>query len=191
MLSQWRAMIIKTENISIGLLKKVYDDELKPVHKMLQALRLGDPDKIAEFGDLVMPDIEVKLLQSFQEQKIFDNYTEEQKEQPLDDKAKVILNIAESLGISKDIAIPLIESEVKQNPSMDTMQIVHRLLNSINSPVKPKPKSRSKKPNVAEWNQLQHDDIRFMFSNRQNGSSYQALKKGGIVLPIIDCLGVG
>ncbi len=190
-LSQWRAMIIKTENISIGLLKKVYDDELKPVHQMLQALRSGDPEKIAEFGDLVMPGIEVKLLQSFQEQKIFDNYTEEQKEQPLDDKAKVILNIAESLGISKDIAIPLIENEVKQNPSMDTMQIVHRLLNLINSPVKPKPKSRSKKPNVAEWNQLQHDDIRFMFSNRQNGSSYQALKKGGIILPITDCLGVG
>ena len=188
-LAQWRAMIVKTESISVGLLKKVYEDELQPVHKMLQALRSGDPEEIAKFGDLTMPDIEIKLLQSFQEQKIFDQSTSEQKEQPLGDKAKIIFNIAQSLGINKDIAIPLIESEVRQNPTMDTMQIVHRLLNVINTPVKPKVKARSKKPNVSEWNQLQCDDIRFMFSERTTGSTYEALKKGGVILSIADCLG--
>ena len=188
-LAQWRAMILKKETISVSLLKKVYDDELKPVHAMLLALRSGDVQKIEKFGDLVMPDIEAKLLQSFKEQQVFDEVTSEQKRQSIGDKEKVILNVALSLGISEDVAIPLIESEVKKNPEMDTMQIVHRLLNLINTPVKQKLKSPSKKPNVADWDQLEQDDLRYMFASRAGATAYEAFKKGGIVVPIESCLG--
>jgi len=41
-LAQIRAIFTKTERITVKLLKQVYDDELKPVHPMLAALRSGD-----------------------------------------------------------------------------------------------------------------------------------------------------
>ena len=44
------------------LLRKVYEDEFKPVHPMLAALRSNRPELIAKYDDLLMPEIEGKLL---------------------------------------------------------------------------------------------------------------------------------
>lgn len=187
-LAQWRAMTLRVESpITIGLLKSVYTDELKPVHKMLAALRSGNPDEIAKYGDLVMPDLELKLLEAFEDQAAVQN-PEPRPMAPLDDKAKAILRVTESLGISSDIAIPMAESELRNNPDMDTMQVVQRLLNLIHTPA-PKPKKLSKKPNVSLWGDLEQGDIRYLYSQRGESSVYDALKSGGIIRPLSDFLG--
>ncbi len=44
-LSQIRAVVTGTERITPNIMKKVYHDELKPIHPMMEALRSGDPSK--------------------------------------------------------------------------------------------------------------------------------------------------
>jgi len=62
-LGQLRAIAAEVEMITPGLLEKVYEDELRPVHPMLAALRSEDPDRIATFSDLIVPEIDKKVLQ--------------------------------------------------------------------------------------------------------------------------------
>lgn len=191
-LSQWRAMILGVEHLSIGLIRKVYEDDLQPVHKMLQALRSGDPEEIVKYGDLIMPDVEVKLLQALQQDKsFFPSAVEQIVPEAANDKTKTIMSVVGTLGIEKDIAVPLIEEALKENPNLDTMQVVHRILNLLHSiPAPPKAKNPSKKPNVSLWDQLQNDDIRYIFSQRQNLTAHEALKASGVIVSVSDCLKV-
>lgn len=187
-LAQWRAMTLRVEvSITVGLLNSVYADELKPVHKMLAALRSNDVKAIAKYGDLVMPDLELKLLEAFEDQAAFNDAAPEVKAPLLDDKAKTILSVTETLGIANDIAIPMIESELLANPDLDTMQLVQRLLNLIHTPA-PKVKKPSKKPNVSLWEQLGEGDIRYMYSQRGDATTYEALKSGGVISSLSDFL---
>jgi hypothetical protein len=48
-LAQIRAIFTGIERITIAVLTQVYDDELRPVHPMLEALRTGDPERINEY----------------------------------------------------------------------------------------------------------------------------------------------
>jgi hypothetical protein len=49
-LAQLRALATGAETITVELLKRVYEDELKLVHPMLSALRSGIPERIAQFS---------------------------------------------------------------------------------------------------------------------------------------------
>lgn len=66
-LTQLRALALNRERITIGLLRQVYEDELKPVHPMLDALRSGLPEKIALYSDLMVPKMDKRLIQLQQE----------------------------------------------------------------------------------------------------------------------------
>jgi hypothetical protein len=57
-LAQLRALALNKERITVGLLQQVYQDELKPVHPMLDALRSGIPERIARYSDLMLPEID-------------------------------------------------------------------------------------------------------------------------------------
>ena len=61
-LAQLRAMAIGKERITPKLLQRIYDEELKPVHPMLDALRSGKVEKIARYSDLIVPDMDRKIL---------------------------------------------------------------------------------------------------------------------------------
>ena len=54
------------ETITVELLKRVYEDELKLVHPMLSALRSGIPERIAQFSDLAVPDMDKKIIHLIQ-----------------------------------------------------------------------------------------------------------------------------
>jgi len=190
-LSQWRAMILGKEILTVELIKKVYEDDLQPVHKMLQALRGGNPEEIAKYGDLVMPEVEAKLLQALEEQKHFTSEIDQPISRLDNDKINTIMAAAELIGINRDIAVPLIEAALKEDPNLDTMQVVHRMLNLLHStPTPPKVKTPSKKPKVSLWDQLQENDIRYIYSQRGNSTMHEALKTVGIVAAVSDCLKV-
>lgn len=190
-LSQWRAMILGKEILTVELIKKVYEDDLQPVHKMLQALRSGNPQEIVKYGDLVMPEVEAKLLQALEQQKYFTNDIEHPISPPDNDKLNTIMAAAELLGINRDIAVPLIEAALKEDPNLDTMQVVHRMLNLLHStPTPPKVKNPSKKPKVSLWDQLPENDIRYIYSQRGNSTMHEALKTAGIIAAVSDCLKV-
>ena len=65
---------------AVNLLKQVYQDELKPVHPMLAALRSGDVELIAKYSDLQLVDIDKKVLDL--RQKIDELKAKQDKEQP-------------------------------------------------------------------------------------------------------------
>lgn len=190
-LSQWRAMILGKETLTVELIKKVYEDDLQPVHKMLQALRSGNPEEIAKYGDLVMPEVEVKLLQALEQQKYYASEIDQPTLRTDNDKVNTIMAAAELLGVNKDIAVPLLEEALKEDPNLDTMQVVHRMLNLLHStPTPPKVKNPSKKPKVSVWDQLPENDIRYIYSQRGNSTMHEALKTAGVIAAVSDCLKV-
>jgi SpoVK/Ycf46/Vps4 family AAA+-type ATPase len=146
-LSQWRAMITGVERLSVSLINKVYEDELKPVHQMLKALKSGDPEQINKYGDLVMPELELKFIQAFEDGRLYTAKPIAEPSADNKDKVQRILSVAEELGIQRDIAIPLIEAEISTNPDSNVMHIVHRILNQFNStqPLSKGKPGRSKK----------------------------------------------
>ena len=66
-LAQLRAIATRIERITPQLLRQVYEDELKPVHAMLAALRSKDPELIARYSDLSIPDIEQRSSSQHQD----------------------------------------------------------------------------------------------------------------------------
>lgn len=191
MLSQWRAMITGAESLSVRLIETVYADELKPVHSMLNALKSGDPSQIAKYGDLVMPSIEQKFIQAFDDES---SYVLSKPVSLLSsentDKKQILMTIATTLGVSQDIAIPLIEGELLKNPDLDTLRLTNHLMKLLNGEkVKlAKKTGPSKKPNTAEWQQLDKIDMRYLFSIRGDRTMYEMLSEEEIVCSVDEFL---
>ncbi len=61
-LAQCRAIMTGLERITPSLLRQVYEDELKFVHPMIEALKSGDPNRIALYSDLTIPYVDKTLL---------------------------------------------------------------------------------------------------------------------------------
>lgn len=61
-LAQLRAIATNKERITSKLLQQIYNEELKPVHPMLDALRSGNIEKISRYSDLVIPDMDRKIF---------------------------------------------------------------------------------------------------------------------------------
>jgi hypothetical protein len=189
-LSQWRAMLTKAEQLSEDLILQVYQDEFKAVHPMLAALRSGDPEKIERYGDLKMPDVEGKMIQAFDSEIVIPESTPLSKsysEEP--EKIEKLLNITNSIGLERDIALPLIEMEIAKNPSMDVMHIIHRITAQMTqvAPAKKKPKL-SKKPKIENWQCLPENDMRNMFFHKEDSTMHNMLKQKGVVVSIADIL---
>jgi hypothetical protein len=62
-LAQLRAIANKKERITVSILQSVYNQELKPVHPMLSALRSGDADKIVKYSDMRVVDLDKRIIQ--------------------------------------------------------------------------------------------------------------------------------
>ena len=192
-LCQWRAILTKTEVISVPLILQVYKDEFTAVHPMIAALKSGDADKIAMYGDLTMPDIEEKMIQAFDSEIP----VEVEKPQPSlhsdePEKVRKLLAIALELGLERDVALPLVEAEVAKNPSMNTMHIIHRITAQLTTQTSVAKKAKiSKKPKIGDWQSLPDDDMRNIFFHKKEHSMHEVLKQKGIVVSIADYLGHG
>ncbi len=58
MISQWRAIALETEIITPSLIKQVAADSLHLVRPMLDALKSGDPERIAKYSDIKPLDVQ-------------------------------------------------------------------------------------------------------------------------------------
>ncbi|MCP5774134.1 hypothetical protein NL389_30395, partial [Klebsiella pneumoniae] len=59
-LVQIHAITIGLEKITSELFKKVYEEQLQPVHDILDALRSGNPARIARYSDLTIPQVQIE-----------------------------------------------------------------------------------------------------------------------------------
>ena len=108
-LTQLRAISTKIERITTQLLRQVYEDELKPVHPMMAALRSGDPELISQYSDLTIPDIDQKIL--LLSSKI-DEVNAKGRDQPNfnnNEQAIRLYHLLLALDCNSDLVIPLIE----------------------------------------------------------------------------------
>jgi hypothetical protein len=170
-LSQIRAVVTGTERITPSIMEAVYRDELKPIHPMVEALRSGDPSKIARYSDLSIPDVDQKILE-------LSNLLESSKDQIRkasryrgNEQAVRLHNMLVDMGYESDLLEPLIERAFEQHSDLMVRDLMPMILNWYQSTDKTQPTvSKRKTPTVkpSEWNTLDSDDLRFMHTQAAN-----------------------
>lgn len=176
-LAQIRAIMTNVECIKPMLLRKVFEDEFKPVHPMLAALRSGRPELIAKYEDLLMPEIEGRLLTLSQS---LEGVASQKPPVPsADDKAKRFAVLLEEMDIPKDIAIPIADELLSKHPDIPLAVLIHKATAYL---VQEKPKiqriSRVKRTN---WGGLPEEDLRRSYADFQENGVYDRLRQVGLI----------
>ena len=174
-LAQLRAIVTGLERITVALLKKVYEQEFKPVHPMLAALRSGDAELIKNYSDLQLTNIDKQVLDLSKD--IIDNQNKKQQH-PFEgnETALKLYNLLLAMDCESKLLIPAIEGIVKQYPKLTVRELMPQVLECYQQPVKAKEKSTLIKPN--DWHTLDSSDLRFKFSQAKEGKLYDTLKQG-------------
>lgn len=177
-LAQIRAIFTKTERITVKLLQRVYEDELKPVHPMLAALRSGDAELIKQYSDLCMPDIDQKVLNlSSQIDDAFDKQKENEQLYVGNEHAQRLHNLLIDMECNSDLIQPLIEKAFKLYPDLTTRKLMPIILEWYDSQGKEKKQTKvqPKLIKLKEWSTLNTDDIRFVHSQSTQDTSVHDL----------------
>jgi hypothetical protein len=188
-LAQLRAIATGVERITTGLLEKVYEDELKPVHPMLAALRSGDPDRIAAFSDLIVPDIENKLLRlsaSIGVKEINDSAKTGFEGNP---KTQRLYNLLVAMDCEQSTITPLVRRVVQEYPELATKDMVAMALSWYESDELPREKPRKNRTAIPrkKWHTLESKDLRFMYS-QADADMYGHLKRSSVIFNMEDWL---
>ena len=188
-LAQLRAIATRTERITQNLLKQVYDDELKPVHPMLAALRSGDPELIAKYSDLTIPDMDKKLLAL--SAKILDaqaNIHVNLGRFEGNEQAERLHNLLVGMDCVSSLVAPLVVRVFFEYPKLlvrELMPIVLEWYKNAQDEPALVPKQKILKMKVPDWHTLDSDDLRFKFSQvSKDGSVYQDLKKSNMIFNV-------
>lgn len=180
-LSQHRAIVTRAERITPKLLQTVYEDELKPVHPMLAALRSGKLDEIAKYGDLHVPDITQKLLVVTQE--INEINEAAQPKVVSDDKAKKLVALLVDMGVEQDIAIASVDHILAESPNLPVATLIHKLTSfTVSSEQKVfSQKSQQNAVKRVDWETLSTPDLRYIFSQKEKERFYDIARKKNII----------
>jgi hypothetical protein len=189
-LAQLRAIVTGVERITINILNKVYEDELKPVHPMLSALRSGDPDRIAEFSDLMVPDIDSKLLKLTAAIKPPTSTASTTDPYQGNSQALRLHSLLISMDFESEAIVPLVRRVVEEHPALATKDLVSIALKWYESDERPQPKKRLKTKSVPQkdWHTLESDDLRFMYSQADKKSLHTHLGNNSVIFNLEDWL---
>ena len=195
-LAQLRALALGNERITPGLLRQVYQDELKPVHPMLEALRSGVPERIARYSDLVIPEIDKRLIQLQLDIAAIQEHTPEEKalqELDTEDQRHFYLMLKEDYD--SDLLVPTIQKAFNQYPAMTRQKLLPIILKWLNGdetvasatekPSKSKKVSAAPIVRLSDWDSLPDTDLRYMHSQRQSEQTmHERLKEKGVIVDI-------
>jgi len=189
-LAQLRAIVTGVERITINILNKVYEDELKPVHPMLAALRSGDPERIAEFSDLMIPDIDNKLLKLTAAIKPPTGKSCPSDPYQGNEQALRLHGLLLSMDFESEAIVPLVRRVVEEHPELTQKDLVLMALKWYESDERPQPKKRPKTKSVPQkdWHTLESDDLRFMYSQADKNSLHTHLNKNSVIFRLEDWL---
>ena len=176
-LAQLRAIDHGIERITAPLLQTTYDEDLRPIHPMIDALRSGRADKIAQFSDLVIPDIDKKLLtlqsQLQQRRAEFDEFSEYQGHEMSIRLHRMLVDIGEE----SPLIVPTVKKVIQKLPNASLSDLIvvvlewlkdEKLDESI-STKKIKPRRSKAKASLLkqkDWHTLDNEDLRFQFSQK-------------------------
>jgi hypothetical protein len=166
-LAQLRAIATRIERITPQLLKQVYDDELRPVHPMLAALRSGDPELIAKYSDLIVPDIDKRILElSAKIEAVQSVSNSGMGKYGNNEQANRLHNLLVGMDCSSDLIGPLIERAFSSYPNLSVRELMPIVLEWY-STAKQAPsvlKNKIAKIKAKDWHTLDSEDLRFKFS---------------------------
>lgn len=165
-LAQLRAIANKKERITVGIIQSVYNQELKPVHPMLNALRSGDADKIIKYSDMRVVDIDKRIIQlgveildvaQKQEEKLFGGNQDALR------LYNVILQIEESFD--EQSVAKLVERIFEEYPDYSIHEMIPVLVNWYKSNKAPLKREKSKiKIKEKNWLDLDVNDLRYQYA---------------------------
>ena len=183
-LAQFKAIESGIEKITVTVLRKTYQDDLKPIHKMIEALQSGVADRIAEYSDLVIPEVDQKLLQ-FQQRinEKLDDVDDEEAYQG--HKLSIRLHrLLKDSGYDSKLLPTVVTDIVKTHTSDKTPQLLIMAIQQLTAmqdrksiPDKSNHKNatKSRKPyliKVTDWDKLQPNDLRFLYSEKPSSQSF-------------------
>lgn len=192
-LAQLRAIATRLERITSGLLRQVYEDELRPVHPMLEALRSGDPDKIARYSDLALDGIDRRLIQL--QAKISANQKSIEPEDQLaalvSDDEKRLFALLSAFGYESSLLLSVVKRAFSENPGAELQTLLPTVVEWLKEPAQRSGTNPgSKKPRInpvksKDWHTLPAEDLRFLSSQSKDANSmHKALCQSGAVLDI-------
>lgn len=170
-LVQIHAITIGLEKITSELFKKVYEEQLQPVHDILDALRSGNPTRIARYSDLTIPDVQMEKL-------IGQHYTQailktEKQQQDLGSHYSTLIGMLTALGHPLGTTESVVKSVLKQYPNESLQALLQHLLERLDSSStqNSSPQTQKKQPSRSrktlkpeEWQNTEGNDLRNFYS---------------------------
>ncbi len=166
-LSQLRAIANKRERITEGIMRSVYEQELKPVQPMLDALRSGNAELIVKYSDLRDLDIEKRLLE-IGNSIVTSVHKEEEELFGGNNDALRLYNLMLQLDEDYDeqILIPLVKKIFKAHPDTSFTERLPILIDWYSNEEKARPRkviADKKSVKRKDWHDLENDDLRYLF----------------------------
>lgn len=193
-LCQLRAIATRVERITPKLMQQVYQDELKPVHPMLAALRSGDVEEMIKFSDLKLSDTDKKILELRQRVAESAQQTPEEfayQQLRTDEERRVYMALKDEFDST--LLAPVIRQLFDQNPELTWIGLLPMVNDQLTKSeqllpkkeAKPNKGERSSSIKRAQWHTLDSDDLRFVYSQSDSDTEmYSAMSKSGLVLNI-------
>lgn len=182
-MAQIKAITSNIETITVKLIKKVADENLKLLKPMLKALKSGDIREIANYSDIMPLDV-TKVIQTEQRKLEFNNKVEELK------KARDIIKENRGIDIKEEVSIKLLELGYKESEfrifieeiislgESNINKLVRTAIDMING------SSREIKLTKTKNRLLREDDIRFLGkkSKEEKTQVYEKLNEAGYII---------
>ena len=192
-LSQLRAIVTRTERITQKIMRQVYEDELQPVHPMLEALKSGDPEKILKYSDLSIRDMDKRVIEL--SQKIVSTQLKEDetaKELTVlggNDDAKRLYFLLRSMGFETENLATVIAALCKKHPDLSLKKLLPIILDWLDgdNPPETKKSTRGTVIKFGDWHTLESDDFRFLRSQHESADElWESMERMGATMDLND-----
>ncbi len=193
-LCQLRAIATKVERITPKLMQQVYEDELKPVHPMLAALRSGDVEEMIKFSDLKLSNTDKRLLELQKQVATSVKQTPEEfayQQLRTDEERRVYMALKDEFDST--LLAPVIRQLFDLNPDLTWISLLPLVHEQLTKPerlqpkkdAKPRKGKRASSIKQTQWHTLDSEDLRFVHSQSDSDSEvYITMSKSGLILDI-------
>ncbi|KAG0753484.1 hypothetical protein G6F24_012969 [Rhizopus arrhizus] len=127
-----------------------------------------------------MPEIEGRLLTL--SRSLYNVAQSKPPAPPADDKAKRMAALLEEMEIPRDIAIPMADELLAENPGIPLAALIHKATSYLAQEIPKKPSiSRVKR---TEWGRLSEEDLRRRYADGLVSDVYDRFKQAGLILDL-------
>ncbi|MEJ6079165.1 ATP-binding protein [Vibrio sp. 1-Bac 57] len=177
-LCQARAVMAGKEEISLKLVKAVFNEELSIIQPMIRALQSGRKEEIIKYADLDLPIDSIRIVGQVDEA---DLTTPEIYDETQQDKETELIDMLIRMGIGADIAPLTAKQALKEKPEEDLFGLIahiKQLSESPNTALKATTKTIEKLQPIFVKNDLR------LLRGDEPLSTYRNLKNEGMILDI-------